>query len=427
MGRRFIGCLAFATGVALAGCNEQPQEQGPPRPEFLNTTTSCVSSGMNSLIASYFSPPQLSEVKDFKDAMVAALSSDSGTARGYGFNILTRIGERAKTTPQPSPAVGSELAVEVLKCMFDVTDANVIPSVPGPDFFEKSLDHLAGGAFEVRGGSFGTITDPTTDPVVAEDTATGAAFNLAVVAPQESSWPTILPERLLVYGFPVSPLVYEWSTIRRNVTFLSPGAVVAVCVPDGDFNMLQEENVGVLAFQEATTICGFGLSSLGVETGGFGLAQRLRRFGERLLAPTPLFATTVSPGLVGGSAGGLRSKFSVEEIPGVTLSFKDQPQNATVGGVIPPPVTVKAVNQDTGDPMAGVSVTVIAVTNNGLKAPPSNNTATTVMVGNEALATFSQLSLEKAGGYALVAGGAVVGRGKIPVGAATSQKFNVKK
>ena len=76
---------------------------------------------------------------------------ESRIARTNGFNLLGEIAAAAKGSPQPSPSVGSELTVEVLKCIFDVTDTLVIKPIPTATSFTPALDHAAGGGYEVVG------------------------------------------------------------------------------------------------------------------------------------------------------------------------------------------------------------------------------------------------------------------------------------
>jgi hypothetical protein len=141
----------------------------------------------------------------------------------------------------------------------------------------------------------------------------------------------------------------------------------------------------------------------------------------------------VSPGLTGGNAGSLKSLFDDELVGGVTLAYKDQPQDAFVNQKIPPPVTVTATSTN-NKPVAGVEVTLVLVNNNGKKVVPSNNVVSTKieLVNGQpvAIARFTDMTTNKAGGYAaqIDPSSNVKGRPQIAVNIPVpfSSKFNVK-
>jgi hypothetical protein len=320
MDRRSAAGLALVAGLAAAACTEQPQEQTLQEHGSVQSfVTPCNTNGFNSLIAGYFSGTQQQLVKDYKDAMLNALAANlPSLAETNGFNILREIAAAAKGTPQPPAPTGSALAVETLRCIVEVTDTNVIEATPGLDFFEEELDHAAGGAFEVRG-----LTGDPTGPVQA-------VVNNKVIAgiappPNGGSWDASLnlPQRVLFYGDPASSSSdYHGAVVPRAATF-DPALVVTTCVDDATFGanansvMLTESNVGVLAFVDATYICLAPVSA--GPAGRFDLLQHLADLGRRLL-PEPAAAAAVMPGLVGGSAKGVKSLFDVDLVTDLDVS-----------------------------------------------------------------------------------------------------------
>jgi hypothetical protein len=341
MSRRLVCGLALAAGVAIVACSDQPQEQSPQAPSFaVNATPNCAPNVFNSLISGYFNPPQQQLVKNTKDQMLAALGANQpGTATTKGFDIFREIAAAAKGVPQPSPSIGSELTVEVLKCISNIADPGIIDPPPDADFFSAELDHAAGGLYEVRGGS----GDPV-DPVRADTGSANVVIGGAAPPPLET-WNGILDgQRVLFYGEPgPNTGSYELSVVPANTSF-DPPLVVTTCVEDGgDFSqMLTESNVGVLAFIEAGYICA-PLSSASLERRGtFALFRRLANLGRDLLAPAPAVATVVSPGLVGGSAKG-RSHFEVKPVTNLTVTTSTVPSQLTVNtGRFSLTITVKS-------------------------------------------------------------------------------------
>jgi hypothetical protein len=437
MYRRFLG--SALVGVALFACGDQPQEQNPIIPGFAtNSTNLCAPNVFNGLIAGYFSQSRLQTAMNYKDAMLANLPGNPELARTNGFNLMREIAAASKEGATGFDN-GSNLTRETLKCIFDVTDTNIVKGFATLSFVDP-LKRAAGGGYDVRAGA-GDLDDP----VFALDPATPTTYLSGVALPPPPgsyTWAGVASERILIYGFPGAPLTstsYDWSAIPRRATF-TPGVVVGLCVPDGTKSMIQQAGQFVLAFQEASYFldpdfdgaCSASLASVTNPSGFFALGQRVRNWGRAAFGVTALQASMVSPGLTGGNAGSLRSLFDDKIIEGdVILEYVDQPQDAFVNQPIPPPVTVKATS--TQGPMIGVPVTLLLVNNNGKKVTPSNNVATTKieLINGQpvAIARFTGMSTNKSGGYATVIQDTQVpGRPGIPVKipVPVSQKFNVK-
>ena len=449
MDRSFLPGLALAAGLALAGCSEQAQEQGPQEPSLAATTRAvslnCDLDDVDDGIEDYFSGSQENTVEDYRDAMVSA--STLALARVQGFNILREIGIRSRSVPQLA-STGSALAVEVLKCVFTtLNDLNVIEQVPASNFFVEELSN--GGGFGVRNGS----GDPT-GAVQGVENGTVIA-GIAPPAPvNATSWnASLATQRVLFYGNKGTTAgSYHWAVVPRAATF-DPELVVTTCVNDelngGDPNlMLTESNVGVLAFSDATYIgCGPLPVATATPNGRFDLVARLADLGRKFLLPEPAVATVVLPGTVGGRAGGVKSLFGPKSVGAARLSVTTQPPSRVKVGV---PFTLRFQSSTPPpDPFAvnGTLVSVVATTNNGtptalfldpdgpsgpdqpFKCGESNTppcTVPTTSVGNtHGLAEFF-ISVTKPGAYRFVVSGLVDQRQTEVFGAVTNKTNAVK-
>jgi hypothetical protein len=437
MDRRLVSGLALAAGLGLAACTERPQEQSLQDPSSVANIISepCTPTAFNSLIAGYFVSPQPQQtVKGYKDAMLAELDeapADSAAARTFGFNILREIALAAKGVPQPNAATGSQLAVEVLECIYDVTDDDVIEQVPGAGFFTDALTRQGGG-FEVRGG--------TGDPLVAVQAAAGDPLKvisgIAPPPPQPNPLTTawwggsLDGQRVLFYGERgASPGTYHWSVVPRAASF-DPALVVTTCVDDAlvtggvDPNsvMLTESGVGVLAFVEASYIgCG-GTPAVTASAGRFDLLRHLASLGRKLLAPEPAAAAAVMPGLVGGSAKGVKSLFDIMPVPSVLVGLVTDPSPIGTLVVNSGRFGLTVTTTSGGTLVNGVLVTLALEANNGVtnsvRIPASNGTCTggvpSAVTGSGNFATgtvtFPSLCITKTGNVKVVVNAQAVGR-----------------
>ena len=98
--------------------------------------------------------------------------------------------------------------------------------------FAAALDADNGGAYYVRGGS-----EQATAAVVGNlaslntgtDLAKGNVSGLGPAQPPDGdgTWPTVLRQRVLFFGEPVTD-GYDWKVLPRNAAF-TPYAIVALC------------------------------------------------------------------------------------------------------------------------------------------------------------------------------------------------------
>jgi len=435
MTRRTITLATIALGLGVAACSER-QERMPAAPNFSGgpppAPTGCSFANIRNLVDAYFSSPRRTVVRNLVTAMDNA-TDFSAAARDKAFDIMTHIDAVVTNGTAGAPATGSNLVNALIFCMYN-------PSVPAelahrpatfPEAFTVELTPSLHGAFSVRGGG----SDPTAAPVLSRPLAT-AFSGVAPGGTSPSSVATVIgnasPARVLVYGRPVPGVGnedhYEWKTLPHDATF-APAVVVGFCLEDVTFptSMVQMENVGVLAFQAVTflpTVC----STPALRMSGWerSLAS-VARFGAELFGPRPLWATTtVSPGGLGGSTGGIRSEFEPLDLQttagGVTLTVTQQPP-ATVKVNQEFTVTIRATSGTTT--VGGVSVTLEQFNDNGVPAVLSGTNPVTT--NESGVATFS-LSLNKPGAYRLRTTSAttVLGRSAISVAGTETQKFNVK-
>jgi len=415
MRRWAFGAVLAIIGAGVVACGER-QAASPAGPvadvAALTTLPSCEFNAMNPMVSQYFSSGQAKTARDLISAMATAGAGSAG-ARDRGFDVIAMIADNAQAGTGGSVQAGSNLINELTKCMF--TDAAEFPAT-FPEDYTVALTTSEAGGLGVRGGA----TDPTVDPVTSRDLFSGVA------PPSGVTWATMLsgnpaPSRLLVYGRPSAIAQhYDWKVLPRNTAF-SPNAIVGVCVDvnAATTSMLHEEHVGILTFADAYFLNPATCSSLSLKSASWG--ERL----VSLFLPGPLSASTVNPGGIGGSTGGIGSDFGLENISAVTLTFTVQPP-ATVTVGQPFTVQVRATDPVTGATVGGVRISIVANNNNGV--PKELLGTTTQTTSNSGVATFTDLrfSAGSTGGYRLLASGGVTGRDAIGVNQAISNKVNAK-
>jgi len=438
MRRILATTLVVILGLVALRCGDDQQSLSPPVSAAKGGGggggTSCAFNSFNTLVNRYFpSSTERTTVKAMVDAMQSA-GAFTTTAQDSGFSVLAHIAANVDAGNADS-VDGSALANATLACMYN--DPAALPET-FPENFLTATDPSATGAFQVRGR--------------AQDGATARVLNrpysapFSVVAPPTGSdWATVLsgnaaPRRILVYGRAGGdPFTYDWKVIPRTTAF-DPQVTVGVCT-DAEINassMLNEEHVGMLTF----VLVGPDLLpancapqvALRTPSRPFQLARRVT---HSLFDVQPAWALL---GGVGGSTGGIHSKFSALALFGVNIAFTVQPPaNATVCGT--PPcgdgfsMTVQATSATPAGTftVGGTTLHLQGVNNNGTPTEinqciggvcTNDPVATT---DNAGVATFTGISVTKTGAIKfVVTNGSVNGRAAITVGSATSNKTNVK-
>lgn len=409
--------LVLLVSVAAVTCRDAQTVDSPAglslRPQ--GGALACDFGSADRLANKYFSGSLRQQARARLSLMQNA-GARTAAAQGFGFDVMALIEGAVANGVAGDPTMGSDLTNQLILCMFDPEGGpDQFPAVFPVDF-RPSLDPTVGGGYAVRGPA----ADAT--PVLGR----GATPPSGVAPPLGFTWNAILTERVLIYGRPISVGVYDWSTIRPGASFTGPGALVGLCVNAGNL-LVHEENVGLLAFQDAYFL---PLACDGTLASSF--ARSIGRLVASVLLPRPAHAASLlNPGGVGGLAGGLRSIFSSEEIPAVDMVFLTQPLDATANAPIPTSPTggivVRALVGNLGVPAA--TVTLSSKDNNGtpaaLTCPSLPGGMCTAVTNGAGEAAFGHPVQSKTGGYRLVVGGQVTGR-TIPVNGAESNRFNVR-
>jgi hypothetical protein len=387
MARRLLGTLPVALGLLVVACADQ-NDSSPTAPHAgwiaaVVTSPACNFSGFNSLIAQYFTNnARKQKASGFVNDMQVA-----GGAVDAGFNLLAEIAQTVDSTynglgTSGSTATGNSLVRATIACMFD--DLGTLPD------FTVSVDPASKGAFQVVGGA----SDASSTPVLARSAIGSEPISAVAPTPPPPTVPPAPPAppttwgaivktadgtaftRALIYGKPVlvnsipDPLQYQWEAIRPDISFASPGAVVAICAADGSTDWIQESGLvgqlpGILAYQPAADFCVERPDpslQIGFFSGGWRPSLLARRL-IRSLSPEPLNAAVLLKS-TGGTAGGLHSIFSKKAVPSATLKFVAPFPSSTPKVNTPITVFVEARDVDKVL-MNGVTVTIIGTSNKG--------------------------------------------------------------
>jgi hypothetical protein len=350
MTRKPLGVLALAAAAAfVAACGDDSTPSSPVDtggPSFAVTPAfPCTFNGNPSLskaIGDYFTvSSEKSTANGYASQMQTAYNTAPAPnfvkARGPGFDLLKFVGDVARAGHGSSRDNGAAVIRQAIQCMYNVSAATgsgqLFEGWPTNAQFDfaSALDFASGGAYSVRG-------DATKDALTAPVVARIAGFvpevdgNASVMAPTDTSdWSKTLKQRVLIYGNVVpltgAPTGYDWKLIPRDATF-DPNGVVALCNGLGlDFlssGMIHQEGVGMLAFLDATALCG---TNPVVAVQSPSLFGRLTQFAARALTPAPAFAATTLVGKTGGGGiGGVKSDvFNIDQVTNVTLEWFQAP------------------------------------------------------------------------------------------------------
>lgn len=423
MRRQFAWVVGLA-GLLAVGCAEgrEPLPAAPLAAVSGGEVGVCGFISLSGFMQSYFrNNGAYRELGGVLINQMKAAGAGSTVARDKGFDLLVLVANTVTAGNGGPLADGNAVVNGTIACMF--ADAADRP-ITFPEDFTAALDPGVHGAFAVRGGT----NDPASDPVYARP---GLPLTFSGVAPQSGeTWPATLsgnpaPSRLLLYGRPGSdPSSYDWKVVPRSATFVPP-VIVGLCIDPNaaTTSMLQEEHVGFLSFADA-----YFLNELTCSPVAFTRWNPLR-FASSLLGVRPLWAATVvNPGGLGGSTGGIGSLFSSHDLQassggtgGVVLTFTLEPTDGRADQTL---TAVRVTATSGGTPVGGVQISLAAVTNNG--TPVILSGTSTLITPNSGVVTFTDLSINKPGGYHYLATGGVVGRPAITVTGDASIRFNVR-
>jgi len=416
--------------VLLAlGCGDSNRESSPTSPEFAPSSTGCDLSTAKSLVNSVFATSSSRQAANGYLQTIQSSGALSVAATNAGFDLFALI-----SASRPVPAVnGSTFVKAVLSCM-------AVGTLPSSLNFTGALG--PNGGFEVRGRS---STDKAA--AVSVDGAwgleppldlTGTRLTWDQVTTITNSANNAGNKRFLAYGSPITndaysneivvSSIFDWSTIP-TATF-NPGAVVGTCVTDTEDQqyLIQhhaKDDNGEIIPSATPSFCTSGLTGSRLRgLSSFAFARRLIDF----FRPQPLLASAVGTRPPGGSVGALSPNAAVN--PGeILLAFasKDiadgrtnQVIKSTDGKFISVTVTPAGLTK-----MDGVLVRLIATTNLGATVVASGNEVKT----QDGIATFPNLTINKAGGYRLIATLAAFGQNNttgFDFDNVTSDGFNLK-
>ncbi|HQR18783.1 MAG TPA: hypothetical protein PK948_10445 [Gemmatimonadales bacterium] len=226
-------------------------------------------------------------------------------------------------------------------------------------------------------------------------------------------------------GTPTSPGAFQitvrvtsgpMTADRAFSVTISPAPVIVTTA-----SPLPDATVGVAYSQAFQATGGTGTYSWAVAGGappaGLTLSAAGTLGGVPSAAGTASFTIeATSGGVVGSKAFTLTARYPTTG----TLVFQPGPSSSqcyALNVIMTPNIGVKVSDQG-GRPLAGVPVNLVAVTNNGSKVVPSQPTALT---GANGIAVFNTFSINKTGGYRLIASL----QAPWPVVSTQSGKFNI--
>ena len=416
MSRRIL-VLAVCTAIAALACRDA--DVVPAAPNFAQQgPLACDINGTQRHAGSYFSGLAQRQARTLISQIGDA--PRTAAARGFGFDVMAMIAQAVVDGTAGSPATGSALTNGLILCMFDPDGGPLEFPAVFPVDFVPSLDPVQNGGYAV------VAPTPDATPVLARGTLPPSG----VAPPLGFTWSAILTERILIYGRPIGPGAYDWSTIRPGADFAAPGALVGLCINAGNL-LVHEEHVGLLAYQDAYFLPAACEASAFAPSQG-GIFASLGRLASAVLLPRPAHAAVLlNPGGVGGLAGGLRSIFSSEEIDVVNVLFLSQPLDVAAGAPIPTApdggIVVRALAGGLGVPAA--TLTLTSRDNNGqpavLTCPSLPGGVCTAVTNGAGEASFGNPVQTKTGGYRLEINGAIGGR-TIVFSPGVSDRFNVR-
>jgi hypothetical protein len=296
-------------------------------------------------------------------------------------------------------------------------DPTFVAAVGNDIDFTAALN--SGGLFEVRGDD---SKDPPTTPAYPR-----GAVEIWAAHPQiGNTWESSASARHAIYGYPVQlgsndPLVtsqgFEFETAPSNVAYTLP-IVRGVCNVSGATVRIQR-NQSLLPLIDLDCA---SVSTASRSSGSEGVLFAVARQIANVFMPRELNATA----LIGGVAG-LLSDFSPHtavDLVSVGSGFTSQPLNGFVNKPIPGDgssgVVQVRITSAAGTPLPGVLISLSVTGNKGTNVVLSNGTAVTDDAG---IASFPNLSVNKAGGYTLSADGTYDG---ITGSTGISALFNIK-
>jgi hypothetical protein len=355
--------------------------------------------------------------------------TSAAAATPKGFDILAQTGAVRYTSNQltgSTAANGGTFVNDVVKCM----DVGTVPAT-----FDPALA-LGQGVFEVRGNASGAPA-----AIAYNGTSNGAKVEFSPrwgVEPRTTSgWPASTGSgapRYLIYGYPTTGdfagetpgagfNAFEIGTLRADLP--KSGLRVGVCTHLVITDVAQTHAVAAnllihndaVVPNESPGFCA-GISAAAPRTTWLARVKAI-------FAPAIAFAqdpSDFSRDFIGGGPSGW-SPMSWGQVAGtaMNLGFTKQPRNTDKSVAIPTFVVHAATAA--GNALPGVNVTISVFNNSGEPAGAFVSGTVTVKTDSNGDATFSDVNVNKAGGYRINASGSF---GGVATNTTTSVLFNVK-
>ena len=418
MNTRALVGVALTGAVVLVSCTQDQTSAPslvPAEATFAKAPrATCDFTVLRAAAKEYFADlkdPIYGDIDLMQDAHRAAGGGAAGAqaATDEGFAVLARTAANVKNaaTISGTPEEGNAYVHEVFKCM---VAAGYGPTV----VFTKSLG--ANGLFDV-------VSQAVSTPVVARyNVGNSPAFG---AEPNGGNWPVTGPT--LFYGWKVDVSTLSNETVQGTVADLNTLPVYStfpakfkagackVTHPTARALHQHGSDATILAPVQMSFCIGdddvLGSVSSPMSSFALGLKRAASWF-----APRPLYAAAM-PTFAGGGGAGLVDGLS--EIGPVSftsvVSFSTPPKRVKLAAQPQdPPIAV--LNQTSnGNPLAGVLITLTVIGNSGsFTNPPVGSTATT---DEDGIATFSNLVIDKAGGYTITA--------TSPLGGSAQATYNI--
>ncbi|HEX2673938.1 MAG TPA: hypothetical protein VHM25_23845, partial [Polyangiaceae bacterium] len=356
---------------------------------------------MRSNVKAYVGPYNSDPISTIISNMQKA-QGDFTVMTPLGFDGLARLavvrGDPALKKTGATATQGGAAVKSFLGCM-------TVGSIP--DSFAADIVSAmgSGGLFEVPAGTAGVFARGETPFWGAQ--------------PDGSTWETSANnKRFLMYGFkiayakdqfPVNGATtlngFDYKTLPviggGILAPFNPQVIIGVCELAGPSSSRIYHAGAILAGKNLS--CPLSppiLASAASTEGGFLSVTSLARKALGVFVPQPLNATALVVGIAGGR-GELSPTAAVVVTP--TPAFISQPVNGFVNSPIPGSpgrsVQVKVTN-GAGTALSNAAVKITVFNNSGVNVAASGDSVNT---GNDGVATFSALTVNKAGGYKLTA------------------------
>jgi len=435
MRRTHVAVMTLVGSLLVAACNGDSTTTSPPRgtPQAGPSRTALALSCSNALFATMTSDakaylPAKDPVLDSIPVMKKLFGTSALAATPIGFQMLSHTADiRDAGLQKGSAAAGGKFVLDVVGCM----------SVGPVDDTFKPDQALDKGVLEVRGNADALAA---LAKVAVAGQATGNASPLWGAEPN-GNWSRSGQPRYLVYGYPLGLDVrtsgFEMGTVPQSISRPPtvdsvPGNLfrVGLCIHGANANNTAANRLfhsGAIVtglfdpFSNVDQGASFCSGNVIASTANSSWAQRLASSALALLSPKSAFAMELGDLGIGGLPDGW-SPIVPNAIPGASigLTFDAPIPNTFADTAFTVGVTVTDAS---GNAMPGVVVTISVDNNHGVPAgavtTPPIPTGTTGLNGKVSIS----LSVGKAGGYILAAGGSISG---VPTQTKLSNQFQVQ-